>query len=440
MRIFIYEGLSGNGRSGCGGSLEKLLKPVLQMDLERRIFVKIAMMTNNYLPFIGGVPISIQRLSEGLRREGHEVTVFAPTYKEQSEDCNIMRYHSLIKGIVNGASVPDSFDRRIEQEFVKGDFDVIHVHHPMMIGWTAVYLSRKYDIPLVLTYHTRYEQYLHYIKASCFQSAVPFYMKKFMGFCDMVFAPTPLMQEYLYQIGCRTPVRILPTGISDDSFHADADEALALRRRLLGECGGSKKYLFCTVARLAKEKNLEFLFRVLAARKKAEKESDFRFVLVGEGPEEKHLRKLAVRLDLQEEIHFAGRVPNEEIRNYCCASDLFLFSSLSETQGIVLLEAMAAGTPVLAVRATGVSDIVVGGVNGFMTDMSETEFGETLDFLLQNPRGYLEKGARYTAHKYQGEDIARRAADYYKAAIAAHKYIDANTAEKFLLHKISGIL
>lgn len=406
--------------------------------------MKIAMMTNNYLPFIGGVPISIQRLSEGLRGEGHEVTVFAPTYdsgdNKQIDDNNVVRYHALITGIVNGASVPNSFDKRIEQEFAKGGYDVIHVHHPMMIGWTAVYLSRKYHVPLVLTYHTRYEQYLHYIKASCFQSVVPLYMRNYMKFCDMVFAPTPLMQEYLYRIGCKTPVRVLPTGISDDSFRADEAAASALRNRLLGNCNGRQKYLFCTVARLAKEKNLEFLFRVLSERKKIKGESDFCLALVGEGPEEKHLRKLAVRLDLKEEIFFAGRVPNKEIKNYCRASDLFLFSSLSETQGIVLLEAMASGTPVIAVHATGVSDIVRSGVNGFMTDMSETEFGETLDAVLENPRGHLGRGALDTARKYQVHDIAKRAAGYYEAAIAAHEYTDTITTGNFLLHKISGIL
>lgn len=419
---------------------KQLLRTAFCIYSGRRIFVKIAMMTNNYLPFIGGVPISIQRLGDGLRREGHEVTIFAPTYKEQADDDHIIRYRSLIRGIVNGASVPDSFDRRIEQEFVKGGFDVIHVHHPMMIGWTAVRLSRKYDVPLVLTYHTRYEQYLHYIKASCFWGAVPLYMKNYMKFCDMVLAPTPLMQDYLYQTGCTAPVRVLPTGILDDSFHADEDASRKLRRGLLRDCGENVKYLFCTVARLAKEKNLEFLFRVLAGRKRAKGEPDFCFALIGEGPEEKHLRRLAVRLNLEREIYFVGRVPNAEIKNYCHASDLFLFSSLSETQGIVLIEAMAAGTPVLAVRATGVSDIVADGVNGFMTEVSETEFGNTLDKVLRNPRSLLRQGALDTARAYQVQDIARRAAEYYKAAIAAHEYTDTFLTKNFLLHKISGIL
>lgn len=389
--------------------------------------MKIAMMTNNYLPFIGGVPISIQRLGEGLRRQGHEVVVFAPAYREQEKGDmakdNVIRYHSFIKGIVNGASVPNSFDRRIEREFAKGEFDVIHVHHPMMIGWTAVYLSRKYNVPLVLTYHTRYEQYLHYIKASGFKDIVPVYMRKYMKFCDMILTPTPLMKDYLEQIGVKEQIQVLPTGISDDNFQVDKERSAMLRRQFLGdENAQERKYLFCTVARLAKEKNLKFLFHVLSRRKKAKAASDFCLVLVGEGPEEKRLRKLAQELDLEKEIHFAGRVPNEEIKNYCHASDLFLFSSLSETQGIVLLEAMAAATPVLAVRATGVSDIVINGVNGYMTSASEKEFEQTLDTVLSNPLHELKKGALDTAAGYRTQDIAARAVYDYKIAAAAHGY------------------
>lgn len=408
--------------------------------------MKIAMMTNNYLPFVGGVPISIQRLSDGLRQEGHEVVVFAPTYKEHAEETamedSVMRYHSFIKGIVNGASVPNSFDRRIEREFAKGGFDVIHVHHPMMIGWTAAYLSRKYNVPLALTYHTRYEQYMHYIKASCFKGMVPLYMKEYMKYCDMVFAPTPLMQNYLESIGVTAQIRVLPTGIPEESFAPDEVKAALLRRSLLGygEKTHDEKYLLCTVARLAKEKNLEFLFHVLSDRKKAKTQSDFRLVLVGEGPEEKRLKKLAGELDLTDEVYFAGRVPNGEIKNYCRASDAFLFSSLSETQGIVLLEAMAASTPVLAIRATGVSDIVANGINGFMTDVSEKEFGQRLDELLKGSRHSLKEGAFHTAKKYCTRDIARRAARYYETAMAAHAYTDAAANHGFLLHKNSGIL
>ena len=116
--------------------------------------MKIAMMTNSYKPFVAGVPISIERLSEGLRANGHEVVVFAPDYEGQEKDENIVRYRALVKGVVNGFSVPNSLDPKIEKRFREGNFDVIHVHHPMLIGQTALYLSKKYHVPLCCTNST----------------------------------------------------------------------------------------------------------------------------------------------------------------------------------------------------------------------------------------------------------------------------------------------
>ena len=375
--------------------------------------MKIAMMTNSFKPYIGGVPISIERLSEGLRANGHEVVVFAPNYKGQEADENVVRYHSLIKGIINGFSIPNSFDPCIEKQFRTGNFDVIHVHHPMLIGRTAKYLSKKYDVPLCYTYHTQYEQYLHYIMAPFLEGVIPNYVNRYINGCDLVFAPTYSAQAYLNEIGSEVKIAVLPTGIDAQSFETNTEEVTKLRKTLLGE----KQHLFCTVARLAKEKNLDFLFRALAKRKQNHG-SDFRFVIVGEGPYQKQLHKLAEELQLREEIIFVGKVPNRQIKNYCKAADLFLFSSLSETQGIVLLEAMAASTPVLAVKASGVRDIVVNGRNGYMTYLSETEYESRLDDLLRQDRTYLEKGALETAKKYEMREIARWAAIHYNRTIS----------------------
>ncbi|MBD5495612.1 MAG: glycosyltransferase family 4 protein [Lachnospiraceae bacterium] len=390
--------------------------------------MRIAMMTNNYKPFIGGVPISIERLSEGLRAIGHEVVVFAPDYKGQEADENIVRYHSFIKGIVNGVSVPNSLDSKIEKEFREGNFDLIHVHHPMLIGRTALYLSRKYNVPLCFTYHTKYEQYLHYIKAPFLADLVPYYVNDYISQCDMVFAPTPSMRDYLSEIGSGTSLAVLPTGIGSESFEADGAEVESLRNELLG----GKKYLFCTVARLAKEKNIDFLFRALAMRKNRQmdksadmsdgsQDSDFRLAIVGEGPYRKELEKLAQKLNIREEIVFVGKVSNAQVKNYCKAADLFLFASRSETQGIVLLEAMAAATPVLAVNATGVRDVVINGRNGYMTYMSEEEYNSRLDSLLEQDMRYLKQGALETAGKYEMQEIAKSAAVYYNTAIQNHR-------------------
>lgn len=395
--------------------------------------MKIAMMTNNYKPFIAGVPISIERLSEGLRAAGHEVVVFAPEYKTQEEEENVVRYRSLVKGIVNGVSIPDSLDAKIEKEFKEGNFDLIHVHHPMLIGRTALRLSKKYNVPLCFTYHTRYEQYLHYIKAPFLSGIIPYYVNDYASQCDMVFAPTPLMQEYLEEIGETCPCAVLPTGLWEESFAADSLEAGKLREELLE----GKKYLFCTVARLAKEKNLEFIFRALAMRKQ-EEGSDFRLAIVGDGPYKPQLLKMAERLDIREEIIFVGKVPNAQVKNYCKAADLFLFASLSETQGIVLLEAMATGTPVLAVKASGVSDVVVNGKNGYMTYLSEIEYTNRLDAMLKQNRAYMEQGAIETARKYEAREIAKMAAVYYNTAIQNHKQEKDRMAGRNRRWKIAG--
>ena len=387
--------------------------------------MKIAMMTNNYKPFIGGVPISIERLSESLRGMGHQVVVFAPTYENQEEREEVVRYHSLIRGIVGGVSIPNSLDPKIEKEFKEGDFDVIHVHHPMLIGRTALYLSKKYGIPLVFTYHTRYEQYLHYVGMSCLKGAVPLYIREFTGHCDMVIAPTPKMKEVLSEMEVTAPVTILPTGITQDSFQAEEKTAGELRSRLLGNRGvqgeEEDKQLFVSVSRLAKEKNIPFLFKSLKLYKEKLGKS-FRLALIGDGPEKEHLKKLSAEMGLTEEIIFVGKVPNTEVKNYCKAADLFLFASTSETQGIVLLESMAAGTPVLAVKATGTEDIVADGKNGYMTQEKEEEFADRLmDILEKKELDFLRAGAEETALSYHSSFIARRALITYRAAMQIRK-------------------
>ncbi len=375
--------------------------------------MKIAMMTNNYKPFVAGVPISIERLAEGLRRQGHQVVVFAPDYDGQNWEPDVVRYGSLLKGVAGGASVPNSLDFEIERRFKEGNFDVIHVHHPMMIGRTAGYLSWKYHVPLVFTYHTRYEQYLHYIGMSGLKKVMPAYVRGYTKHCDMVIAPTPLMKDYLDKIRTGAEVRVLPTGLPEESFYPDKEKAGQIRKNLLGD----KKYLFCTVARLAKEKNLDFLLRSMKLLKE-EWGSNFRLALIGDGPSRKELERKAFLYGINEEILFVGKVPNSEIKNYCHASDLFLFSSLSETQGIVLLESMAAGTPVVALHATGTEDVVINGKNGYMTRESEMEFDKKImDILEKREIDLLRQGACETARNYCCEKITEDAVKTYMQAI-----------------------
>lgn len=394
--------------------------------------MRIAMFTNNYKPFVGGVPISIERLCGGLRELGHEVVVFAPDYGVGEEEEHVVRYKTLYRKNNDGMMIGNCFDSKIEKRFSEGNFDVIHVHHPMISGYAALYLGKKYGIPVAYTYHTRYEEYLHYFKiyngmerhglggAASYikKTLVPRYTALFANACDLVFAPTQMMKDCLGGYGVRTETAVLPTGLEDASFVERREAAEEIRARIKGE----KTYLFCTAARLEKEKNLDFLLRGTAEVKRRIGDC-FRLMVIGEGSERERLMELAVELGLQDNLVFTGKVPNEQIRDYLSAGDVFLFASRSETQGIVLLEAMAAGMPVVAVRASGVVDIVKDGFNGYMTEEDEGEWAEAVRKIAGHPQRFHEwkEHSVWTASAYRSSRVALMAAQGYRRMLEGYR-------------------
>ena len=392
--------------------------------------MKIAMLTNNYKPFVDGVPISVERLSEGLRKRGHEVWIFAPEYGSdtQTDDAkeNVIRFRSMKRTIGNGMVIPDMFDGHVDQIFREQKFDLIHVHHPMLAGNMAVNLSRRYEIPLVYTYHTRYEEYLHYLHLFSgteemgrirkhiygnVQSLLQFYMRWFLGKCDLVFVPSRDMAYYVQNLGLTVQVRILPTGVSDMAYEKDIKHVKEIRQKY---CVG-KKHLLCTVSRMEKEKNLYFLLDVVKMLKKR-MGNDFRFIMAGGGQELETMEAYVKKTGLDEQVVFAGEVETEKVSHYLFASDVFLFASQSETQGIVLAEAMATGLPVAAVDACGVRDIVQNDVNGYLVEADVDVYARRLEQVLADEE-YLQKlrkGARQTAENYRCNYIALQAEENYK--------------------------
>ena len=398
--------------------------------------MKIAMMTNNYKPFVGGVPISVERLKNGLEELGHEVVVFAPAYGKEAPEPDECRYSTLAERIFGGIVLPNPFDRKIEETFRKGDFDVIHVHHPVLIGRTAVYLSQKYHVPLVYTYHTRYEQYLSYLGvirkleestdrhdirgrlSRCLlrfiqEGVTKRYLGNFFRHCDLIFTPTKGMERYFQSQyrRLRIPTRVLPTGLERELFASRAEEAADIRKQVSAE----NIPLFVTVARMAHEKNIEFLLRAIA-RFRERFGQPFRVLMIGEGPEKESYMELAGKLELEEAVIFLGRVDNRDIPAYMQAADAFLFASKTETQGIVILEAFAGRSPVIAVRASGVEDLVMDGRNGYLTEENEEIFADAmLTFLQQSGdrRQAMEESALACAYEYRETEIACTALDSY---------------------------
>ncbi len=386
------------------------------------------MMTNNYKPFIGGVPISIERLAAELRCLGHEVYVFAPSYEGEEKEEYVIRYHSLKHKAKGEYTIPNVFDPVIERTFASLSFDLIHVHHPMLIGYVARYLGRKYNIPVILTYHTRYERYLHYLKlfgkggtAASMRNSEPATPRRrlatdsamrlvtahnrwFINGCSLVFAPSASMKEYLLEQGIVTDIEVVPTGLGKEEFQYDPEEAGRLRRNY----AGGARYLFCSVSRLEKEKNIEFLLQGIKCFK--EKKGDcFKVLLIGEGGLRPVLENMAAELGLENNIIFCGSISHERLCNYYHACDAFLFASTSETQGIVLLEAMAAGLPVVAVKASGVRDVVVDGRNGYSTEEELGAWTEKLIKLAENEKMAKDMGrkAKEDAGGYLSSNIAK---------------------------------
>ena len=379
--------------------------------------MRIAMFTNNYKPYIGGVPVSIEHLAEALRRRGHTVYIFAPTYENQVEEPYVIRYPSFpIK--VAGAPVPNVLTGIFTKKVRELNIDVIHVHHPAIVGNVALSIRKKLGVPVVFTYHTRYEAYLHYIngleKVEQSTGFINWYLHHFCNQCDLLVAPTPGILDYLQKERMKPPIQVMPTGIPMENFLPEQESVAAIRQQYLG----TADYLTCTVSRLAKEKNLDFQIRGLSCLKRLLKKKGrtFRHMIIGDGPEKKNLMRQIEELGLTENIIFIGNVDNQEIKNYQAASDAFLFTSKSETQGIVLLEAMAVGNPVVAVEASGVRDVVKDGVNGYLTEEDTYWWAERTRMVLEEvaKREQLSQAARETAESYSEEEVARQAEQYYR--------------------------
>ena len=382
--------------------------------------MRIAMLTNNYKPYMGGVPVSIEHLAQALRAQGHEVYIFAPTYKNQVDEEYVIRYPSFPFSIAK-APIPNVFSSIFEEKIIGLGIDVIHVHHPALVGNVALRMKKKYGIPVVFTYHTRVEAYLHYVKPIEWlehaTGIIKRYMRWFCNQCDMIAAPTDGIRDYLVNHGVKTPIEVLPTGVKEESFYPKTEQVQEIRRRYKGEAN----YLLCSVSRLAKEKNIDFQLeglKLLKEKLKGEGKS-FRYLLIGDGPEQEQLKKKIKEMDLENEVILTGRVENEYIASYQKACDAFLFSSKSETQGIVILEAMAAGNPVIAVDASGVKDIVENGVNGYLTKEEPLEWANQIATVLLDElhQTQLSYGAYITATKYSENQIAQKAAEAYNKTV-----------------------
>jgi 1,2-diacylglycerol 3-alpha-glucosyltransferase len=330
--------------------------------------VRVAMFTNTYLPHVGGVAGSVSNFESDLRRRGHDVRIIAPQFAGAEESTrHVLRTPAIQK--FNGSD----FSVQIPQPGLIADFlddfrpQVVHSHHPFLLGDAALRAAWVRRLPLVFTHHTLYEQYTHYVPldSEALKGFVIQMVTEYCNLCSHVIAPSESVDKLLVERDVDTPITVIPTGIDFERF-ASGDRAGFRRRFGIDD----EAVVIGHVGRLAAEKNLDYLARAAGLYLAAHPES--RFVVVGAGEHTESMRDVLLQRARPEQIIMTGAQTGQSLADAYAAMDLFVFSSQSETQGMVLAEAMAAGTPAVALDGPGVRD-VVNDSNGRLLPASASE-------------------------------------------------------------------
>lgn len=376
--------------------------------------MNVLMMSNTYKPFVGGVERSIEGFARELRARGHEVLIVAPDFPDQPEHENdVVRVPAIQR--FNGTDfsvqlpVPGILSSRLD----KFKPDLVHSHHPYLVGDTALRVGRRRGVPVVFTFHTFFERYTHYVPGDS-PALKRFVVSLSVGYsnlCDHVIAPSHAVESTLKSRGVRVPVSVIPTGIDLDRFSAGKGTRF---RAALGI--PEDAFTAGTVSRIAPEKNPEFLAK--AGVRLLRREPDAHFVVVGQGPSLDTVRERFDKAGLGERFHATGTLQGEDLADAYGAFDVFVFASETETQGLVVAEAMAAGTPVVAVSAGGINDVVVDGENGFL--VSSGDMGafvravRKIKRMTPEERRSVAGAARETAGGYSRSACVRRLAALYE--------------------------
>lgn len=385
--------------------------------------MKICMFTNTYLPHIGGVARSVALFAEDLRDAGHHVLIIAPTFRgskaHDTSEPDLLRVPAIQE--FNGSDfsvhipLPFFLNERID------DFqpDLIHSHHPYLLGDTALRVARRRNLPLIFTHHTLYEQYAHYISDSKnMQRLAAFMPTNYANMCDVIVAPSGSIQDLLRQRGVTVPITAIPTGV-DIAFFAGGHGQAFRKIHGIAETGVVIGHL----GRLAPEKNLTYLATAVAMALK--KLPDCFFLVIGDGPSADSIRQIFDTAGLMDRLIMPGKMSGQDLADAYQSMNLFAFASQSETQGMVLTEALAAGVPVIALDAPGAREVVEDGQNGRLLDGRSTvdQFAEALAGAVASPENiaHWTGKARESATAFSREQSVKKLLRLYTDAIGARQ-------------------
>jgi 1,2-diacylglycerol 3-alpha-glucosyltransferase len=372
--------------------------------------LRIGLFTEIYRPVINGVVASVEGLADTLRARGHLVYCFAPRMPGYAEaDGPVFRMPSLPLPTRTPYRLTLPVVSRRNLNGVIKQLSVVHVHSPFVTGWMGLRYSRRYGMPLVYTYHTQLEAYAHYVpfepKATRF--AATQLTRTFANLTDAVIVPTRAMAARLLEMGVRVRVEIVPSGIDVARFGAGRRND-ALRARLGARPG---QRLLLSVGRLAKEKNVELLLRALAEARDA----SLSLAIAGDGPMRPELEELARRIGVGGQTRFLGPIAREDLPDLYACADAFAMPSTTETQGLVLAEALAAGARVIASDSAQSRDVLGGA--GIIVDPSPAAFAAALRETPERPDSAVSAAARRAAERFSLATQTDRTVALYQSLV-----------------------
>jgi 1,2-diacylglycerol 3-alpha-glucosyltransferase len=374
--------------------------------------MRIALFTECYHPIVNGVVVSVATFTKELRKQGHEVHIYAPAYPGYRDlDGYVHRLPSLSLPTRPRYPLTIPFGSLLRRrEMAAYPPDIVHAQHPFVSGREARRLARRLGRPLLLTYHTLIRAYAHYVPLPrpWVRAAAVWVSREFSNSTDCVVVPTRGVGEILRSYGVRRPIEVIPTGIDLDLIDS------SVRRPARPRFGIPEAVpVIAYAGRIAREKTLELLIQAFALI--ADRFAEAYLLLIGGGPWYGQCRDLVDSLGLEERVRFTGYLPRTEVFDCLAESQVFAFPSLTDTQGVAVLEAMALGCAAVAVRSGAVEDVIRDGTDGLLVAPTREGLAEALAAVLgsEDLRRRLAGQARARAEEFRAGRMAERLARLY---------------------------
>lgn len=390
--------------------------------------MRIGLFTDTYPPHINGVATSVSMLEMALRKKGHVVyivTVNPENLSYNFEDDHIIRIPGIPTGIYD-YRLSGIYPLKAVKKITGLNLDIIHSHTEFGIGIFARIMAKQLDIPLVHTYHTMYEDYTYYITKGYFDKPskkIVEHLTKF--YCDKtateLIVPTKktydlFKDKYKYDRN----VHIIPTGIEIEKFYKEKvskEKVNKLKEKLNIK---ENDFVILFVGRIATEKSIDFLIKNQVNLVK--KNKNCKLIIVGSGPDLEELEKLSKKLKMENNILFTGKVPWNEVCLYYNLANVFTTASHTETQGLTVIEAMAASIPVVALDDEAFNTTVINDLNGYLFK-DKKEYCQIMEVLMKDSLkcAYLGSQARISSNSYSSKYYAERVLDVYYLALGGRR-------------------